>query len=72
MTDREHDHVDWEAAYAGDAPDTPVDSELVALAQTSTPGTEVRVSSHIHGPDRRELPIAIVVAGHPGPLTEEL
>jgi SAM-dependent methyltransferase len=47
--DRLHDHdldapdigdaVDWEAVYAGDVPDTPVDSDLMALAQTLTPGS---------------------------------
>lgn len=31
--------VDWEAAYAGDIPDTPVDHDLMRVAQTLEPGT---------------------------------
>jgi cyclopropane fatty-acyl-phospholipid synthase-like methyltransferase len=31
--------TDWEAAYAGDVPNTPVDSDVVALVKTLEPGT---------------------------------
>jgi 2-polyprenyl-3-methyl-5-hydroxy-6-metoxy-1,4-benzoquinol methylase len=33
---------------------------------------EVKVTAHSHGDDRKELPIAIVVARHPGPLSSQL
>ena len=32
---------------------------------------EVKVAAHSHGDETNELPIVIVVARHPGPLTEE-
>ncbi len=33
------DEIDWEAAYAGDVPDTPVDKDVVRVADTLLPGT---------------------------------
>jgi len=32
---------------------------------------EVKVTTHTHGSDSKELPIAIVVARHPGPLAQQ-
>ena len=33
------DDIDWEAAYAGDIPETPVDQDVVRLARELEPGT---------------------------------
>jgi SAM-dependent methyltransferase len=31
--------IDWESAYAGDVPDSPVDRDIIALTRDLTPGT---------------------------------
>jgi len=36
---RANDDIDWEAAYAGDVPDTPVDRDVVRIATELPPGS---------------------------------
>lgn len=37
------DQIDWEAAYAGDIPDTPVDRDVVRVARELPPGTALNL-----------------------------
>jgi SAM-dependent methyltransferase len=68
--------ADFEASLADSgwmAPDHLVRLEELteALPGFELDEAEVRVTEHSHGTEAHDLPVAIVVARHPGPLTED-
>ena len=68
--------ADFDASLADSgwmAPDHLVSLEELteALPGFELDEAEVRVTEHSHGTEAHDLPVAIIVARHPGPLTED-